>query len=73
MFYLRKLPRHPAREAVRAGYRGPVYGTGWTVAVALLAAFGIAVTATPAGISSAGSRTARARRPVIPGTARSAT
>jgi len=30
-----------------------VYGTGWTVVVALLAAFGIAVTATPAGISGA--------------------
>ena len=30
-----------------------MYGTGWTVAVALLAAFGIAVTATPAGISGA--------------------
>ena len=28
-------------EAVRAGYRGPVYGTGWTIAVALPAAFGI--------------------------------
>jgi hypothetical protein len=35
------------------GYRGPVYGTGWTIAVALLVAFGIAVTATPAGISGA--------------------
>ena len=51
--YLRKLPRHPAREAVRAGYGGPVYGTGWTIVVALLAAFGIAVIATPAGISGA--------------------
>jgi Sulfite exporter TauE/SafE len=51
--YLRKLPRHPAREAVRAGYRGPVYGTGWTIVAALLAAFGIAVIATPAGISGA--------------------
>jgi uncharacterized protein len=30
-----------------------VYGTVWTVAVALLAAFGIAVIATPAGISGA--------------------
>jgi uncharacterized protein len=30
-----------------------VYGTGWTVPAALLAAFGIAVTATPAGISGA--------------------
>ena len=39
--------------AVRAGYRGPVYGTGWTVLAALLAAFGIAVTATPTGISGA--------------------
>jgi uncharacterized protein len=30
-----------------------VYGTGWTIAIALLAAFAIAVTATPAGISGA--------------------
>ena len=30
-----------------------MYGTGWTVPAALLAAFGIAVTATPAGISGA--------------------
>ena len=30
-----------------------MYGTGWTIAVALLAAFGIAATATPAGISGA--------------------
>jgi uncharacterized membrane protein YfcA len=30
-----------------------VYGTGWTVPAAVLAAFGIAVTATPAGISGA--------------------
>jgi uncharacterized membrane protein YfcA len=30
-----------------------VYGTGWTIVVALLAAFGIAVIATPAGISGA--------------------
>jgi uncharacterized protein len=52
-FYLRKLPRHVAQDAVRAGYRGPVYGTGWTVAAALVAAFGIAAIATPAGISGA--------------------
>ena len=30
-----------------------MYGTGWSLAVALLAAFGIAVAATPAGISGA--------------------
>ena len=34
-------------------YRGRVLGTGWTEAVALIAAFGIAVLATPAGISGA--------------------
>jgi carbon-monoxide dehydrogenase large subunit len=50
-FYLRKLPWHRVREAAGTGYRGPVYGTGWTVAMALLAAFGIAAAATPAGLS----------------------
>ena len=34
-------------------YRGRVLGTGWTEAVALAAAFGIALLATPAGISGA--------------------
>ena len=38
---------------MKAGYRGPVYGTGWTVPVALLPAFAIAVTATPGGGSGA--------------------
>jgi uncharacterized membrane protein YfcA len=35
------------------GYRGRVLGTGWTEVVALVAAFLIAVLATPAGISGA--------------------
>ena len=36
-----------------AGYRDRVLGPGWTVVVALAAAFAIAVLATPAGISGA--------------------
>jgi uncharacterized protein len=37
----------------RLRYRRPVLGTGWTAAVALVAAFGIALVASPAGISGA--------------------
>ncbi len=53
VFDLRKRPGHRTAGVARPGYRGRVHGTGWTEAVALAAAYGIAVTTTPAGISGA--------------------
>ncbi|MGO8885950.1 MAG: sulfite exporter TauE/SafE family protein [Streptosporangiaceae bacterium] len=43
----------PAIPTGIVSYRGPMLGPGWTQLVALVAAFGIAVLATPAGISGA--------------------
>jgi uncharacterized membrane protein YfcA len=51
--YLRKLARHRLPGRPQAGYCGQVLGAGWTEVVALVAAFAIAVMATPVGISGA--------------------
>lgn len=50
---LSKLAGHTGRQRHPAGYGERMLGAGWTEAVALAAAFAIAVAATPAGVSGA--------------------